>query len=148
GLPLPGGLSAELTLPRVTDADDYAEFRCVITNSQGSTRSRRAILRVLPLQDPVRPIPCAQGLDCKSDEARGFLDILEEGVYTFFVPDAVPTKLFVGATEVSGPVALKAGKHRFRFLSVNGQRPTAQNVEYAGPGFARRPIPAARFFRP
>src|SRR5262249_16066065 len=46
-------------------ADDGAEFRCVIANTHGSTRSRRTRLRVLPWQEPDRPAAPLPGLRFK-----------------------------------------------------------------------------------
>jgi uncharacterized repeat protein (TIGR03806 family) len=56
------GAAAELVLPAVGPANDGAEFRCVVTNACGSTRSRRARLRVLPWQEPARPPALLPGL--------------------------------------------------------------------------------------
>src|SRR5262249_18284899 len=61
GVPV-AGTSAELNLPAINRADDGAEFRCVVSNSHGSTRSRRVRLRVLPWQEPVRTSAVLPGL--------------------------------------------------------------------------------------
>jgi uncharacterized repeat protein (TIGR03806 family) len=53
-----------LTLPTVTIADDGARFRCVVSNANGSTRTRSAFLRVVPLREPSPAPPVARGLDC------------------------------------------------------------------------------------
>ncbi len=47
GKPIPGAGAAEYAISNVQPADDGAEFRCLVSNALGRTRSARAALRVL-----------------------------------------------------------------------------------------------------
>jgi uncharacterized repeat protein (TIGR03806 family) len=70
GVPLAKANGPNLTLPTVTGADDGARFRCVVTNPNGSTRTRSAILRVVPLREASPATPVVHGLDCAYYEGR------------------------------------------------------------------------------
>jgi uncharacterized repeat protein (TIGR03806 family) len=70
GRPIPGAGTDSYKLDRVTAADDGAEFRCVVSGAAGSTRSRRATLRVLPLRNAVRVTDAAPGLEYRLYQGR------------------------------------------------------------------------------
>jgi uncharacterized repeat protein (TIGR03806 family) len=70
GRPIPGAESDSYALAKATPADDGTEFRCVISGAAGSTRSRRATLRVLPLRPAVRVVEAAPGLEYRRYEGR------------------------------------------------------------------------------
>jgi uncharacterized repeat protein (TIGR03806 family) len=70
GKPIAGTDAESYRLEKVTMADDGAEFRCVVSGAAGSTRSRRARLRVLPLRDAVRVSDSAPGLEYRLYEGR------------------------------------------------------------------------------
>jgi uncharacterized repeat protein (TIGR03806 family) len=70
GKPMPGADADGYKLDKVSLADDGAEFRCVVSGTSGSTRSRRAALRVLPLRDAVRATEAAPGLEYRLYEGR------------------------------------------------------------------------------
>ncbi len=87
---------------------------------------------------------------------RGFLDVEEDGLYSFFLDAVGASQLFVGQarvalttgvrwSEVSGHVALKAGKHAFLLLYGQPGGKVDLKVSYAGPGFEKRTIPEGRF---
>jgi glucose/arabinose dehydrogenase len=63
GRPVPGADGPGLTVPAAAAADDGAVYQCVVANRHGTTRSRRATLRVLPLQHPDDSRGTAAGLD-------------------------------------------------------------------------------------
>lgn len=89
----------------------------------------------------------------------GYVEILEDGVYTFFTTSDDGSKLYIGDTEVvdndgqhaarerSGTIALAAGLHEITvefFEYAGGER---LDVSYEGPGVAKQLIPGNRLFR-
>jgi uncharacterized repeat protein (TIGR03806 family) len=71
GRPIPGAESAAYELGKATSADDGAEFRCVVSNAAGRTRSRKVRLRVLPWHEAARTPPLKDGLEYRYYEGRG-----------------------------------------------------------------------------
>jgi uncharacterized repeat protein (TIGR03806 family) len=70
GKPITGAGAESYKLDKVTLADDGAEFRCVVSGAAGSTRSRRARLRVLPPREAVPVSEPAPGLEYRLYEGR------------------------------------------------------------------------------
>jgi uncharacterized repeat protein (TIGR03806 family) len=70
GVPISGAEGPRCELPAVTAADDGAQFRCFVSNSFGSTKSRRATLHVLPLREGAPTGPLVQGLGFRCYEGR------------------------------------------------------------------------------
>lgn len=90
----------------------------------------------------------------------GFIDIPTDGYYTFYLNSDDGSKLFIGdlnlinndglhaATEASGRIGLKAGKHAFTvsFFEKGGEQVLA--LSYEGPGVpGKQLIPAKSFYR-
>ncbi|MFM9911148.1 MAG: PA14 domain-containing protein [Chitinophagaceae bacterium] len=89
----------------------------------------------------------------------GFLDIPIDGYYTFFLNSDDGSKLFIGdlnlinndglhaASESSGRIGLKAGKHAITisFFEKGGEQ--VLNFIYEGPGVGKQPVPAAKLYR-
>jgi uncharacterized repeat protein (TIGR03806 family) len=63
GRPIAGAEMDSYSLVRATLADDGAEFRCLVSGSSATTRSRRVRLHVLPLHDAVHVKTAGPGLD-------------------------------------------------------------------------------------
>ncbi|HEX8529148.1 MAG TPA: PA14 domain-containing protein, partial [Cytophagales bacterium] len=89
----------------------------------------------------------------------GYVQVPTDGVYTFYTTSDDGSKLFIGnrqivfndgphgATEASGTIGLKAGKHAITisFFEVTGDQTLL--VSYAGPGLAKTLIPASAYSR-
>ncbi len=83
----------------------------------------------------------------------GYIDIAEDGIYTFYCKSDEGTKLYIGNTlvvnndgvhallEKSGVIGLKAGKHTIRVEYFNTN--TANNIEisYKGPSAVKTIVP-------
>jgi uncharacterized repeat protein (TIGR03806 family) len=63
GKPVPGADAAEYTLASARQADDGAEFRCLVSNAIGRTRSARAALHVLAPRPADAPDSVLPGLN-------------------------------------------------------------------------------------
>jgi uncharacterized repeat protein (TIGR03806 family) len=70
GRPIGSANAAEYLIERASQADDGAEFRCVVSGSSATTRSRRATLRVLPLRGAARVTGARPGLEYRLYEGR------------------------------------------------------------------------------
>jgi hypothetical protein len=87
----------------------------------------------------------------------GYLEAPADGVYTFFLTSDDGSRLFIGdrevvdndgrhgSYEVWGQVILKAGLHPVKVEYFQGHGFQNLQLEYAGPGFDRRPVPASAF---
>ena len=87
----------------------------------------------------------------------GFLEVPEDGVYTFFLISDDGSRLFIGEREVvdndgrhgtweiRGQVTLEAGRHPIRVEYFQGYGFQDLQLDYEGPGIDRRPVPAAAF---
>jgi uncharacterized repeat protein (TIGR03806 family) len=62
GTAIPGANSPNYLLPAAKGADDGTVFRCVVSNTRGKTRSRKATLSVTALSQPVDPGKLVPGL--------------------------------------------------------------------------------------
>lgn len=91
---------------------------------------------------------------------EGFVNVPTDGQYTFFTTSDEGSRLFIGqtvvvendglhaATERSGRIGLKAGKHAIRVLYFEKTgRQQSLDVKYEGPGLSKRSIPASALFR-
>ncbi len=91
----------------------------------------------------------------------GYLRVPEEGVYTFYLVSDDGSRLYIdgqivvdndglhGAQERSGAVPLAAGSHRMVVSFFERTGGDVLEVLWAGPGFAKQPIPPeALFHRP
>jgi uncharacterized repeat protein (TIGR03806 family) len=67
---LPDADSTFCKLPRVRAEDDGAQFRAVVSNPFGITKSKRIALRVLPLRAPALDVPRVAGLTVNCYEGR------------------------------------------------------------------------------
>jgi uncharacterized repeat protein (TIGR03806 family) len=63
GSPIRGANDAKLTIASVQSSDDGAEFRCLVTNRFGSTRSARTTITVTTPRAPASPSHLHAGLD-------------------------------------------------------------------------------------
>jgi uncharacterized repeat protein (TIGR03806 family) len=70
GQAIPGATGPRYTMAPATAADAGACFRCVVSNTLGHTKSRRATLRVLPLREPAPPAHFLPGLEVQYYETR------------------------------------------------------------------------------
>jgi uncharacterized repeat protein (TIGR03806 family) len=75
GAPIPGGDGPSYTVAAAA-TEDSADFRCVVTNALGGTRSRRATLHVLPLRNAAPGPHTIPGVECRYYEGR--LDVLPD----------------------------------------------------------------------
>jgi len=85
---------------------------------------------------------------------QGYIDILQDGVHTFYTHSDDGTRLFIhsqlivdndsvhGMREVAGQIALKAGKHPIRVTFFQGGGGKGLEVFYSGPGIMKKAIPA------
>ncbi len=90
---------------------------------------------------------------------EGYIDIPTNGTYTFYSSSDDGSKLYVGPPEVvdndglhgmgdvSGTVALEAGKHAIRVAMFEKNMGEGLEVRWEGPGFAKALIPDAALFR-
>ncbi|WP_375443746.1 PA14 domain-containing protein [uncultured Fibrella sp.] len=90
---------------------------------------------------------------------NGYVNVPNDGVYTFFTNSDDGSKLFIGTNEVvnndgghpeqerSGTIGLKAGRHAITIPYYEGGGGQALSVSYSGPGIGKQVIPASAFFR-
>ena len=80
GKDIPGASSADLTLSRTSDADSGTRFRCVVSNADGTTKTRPAALWVVRLRSPFAGVrPLLHGLDWSNFEGRWDADLPDFG---------------------------------------------------------------------
>jgi hypothetical protein len=88
----------------------------------------------------------------------GYVEVPQDGEYTFFTYVDDGTKLYIGSTlvvdngtysaqEASGKIGLKAGKHAIRLDFFEAAGNEFLNVSYQGPGVAKQRIPDSALFR-
>ncbi len=88
----------------------------------------------------------------------GFVQVPQDGVYTFYTASDDGSRLFIGNTmvvnndglhptvEASGTIGLKAGMHAIRVEFFEYAGGEALQVSYQGPGISKQPIPAGALF--
>jgi len=88
----------------------------------------------------------------------GYIQIQNDGVYTFFTRSDDGSKLYIGGEEIvnndgihgmreeQGKVALKAGMHTVRVIFFQGASGHGLEVRYEGPGIEKQIIPANVLF--
>ncbi|HET9824678.1 MAG TPA: PA14 domain-containing protein [Chitinophagaceae bacterium] len=89
----------------------------------------------------------------------GFIDIPVDGYYTFYLNSDDGSKFYIGdiniinndglhaASEASGRIGLKAGKHVFTITFFEKTGDQVLNLSYQGPGINKQLLPASRFYR-
>ena len=89
----------------------------------------------------------------------GFIDIPSDGYYTFYLNSDDGSKLYIGdldvinndglhaASEASGRIGLKAGKHIFTISFFEKTGDQVLTLSYEGPGIGKQPVPASKFYR-
>ncbi|UYZ63637.1 sugar-binding protein [Hymenobacter weizhouensis] len=90
----------------------------------------------------------------------GYVDVPQEGIYTFYLASDDGSKLYIGDTQVvdndsshnasrekSGSIALKAGRHRLTVAYFDGNFDETLHVRWAGPGITKQALPAAALYR-
>ena len=92
-------------------------------------------------------------------EYTGFVNVPTDGTYTFYTRSDDGSNLYIGttlvvnndglhgATEKSGSIGLKAGKHAIRINYFDKTGSQALTINYAGPGITKIAIPATALFR-
>lgn len=90
---------------------------------------------------------------------EGFIDVPEDGLYTFFTSSDDGSRLYIGnklivdndglhgLIEQSGEIGLKAGKHAIRiefFEATGGQ---SLSLSYSGPGITKTTVSSSAFYR-
>jgi hypothetical protein len=90
---------------------------------------------------------------------NGFIDIPQDGQYTFYTTSDDGSMLYIddrmvvnndglhGAIERSGTIGLKAGKHKINVGFFQHQIDKILKVSFAGPGLSKREIPSSILFR-
>ncbi len=98
-------------------------------------------------------------LDNFAMQYNGFIDIPTDGNYTFYLNSDDGSKLYIGdlnlinndglhpATEASGRIGLKAGKHAITISFFEKGGAQVLTLQYDGPGISKQPVPASKFFR-
>ncbi len=88
----------------------------------------------------------------------GYIKIDEPGAYSFFLTSDDGSKLFINnselinndgahrSKEVNAAIDLSKGKHPVKIFYFEGSGDQSLKLEYAGPGFSRRVIPASAFY--
>jgi uncharacterized protein (DUF1684 family) len=88
-----------------------------------------------------------------------FINIPEDGVYTFYITSNDGSQLFIGntlvvnndglheATEALGSLGLKKGKHAFTLTFFEATGDASLTVHYSGPEIQKQVIPPSSFFR-
>jgi uncharacterized repeat protein (TIGR03806 family) len=150
GVPIPGARSPSYTLPSVRAADDGAQFRCVVSNALGNTRSRRATLRVLPLREPDRPAHVVPGLDFACYEGSwdalpdfASLKPVQTGVVGHFERAAGVRKGDVGFTFQGFLDVAADGAYTFTLTADGPSKLFIGSTEVAGTGRSRAPREAS-----
>ncbi len=89
----------------------------------------------------------------------GYVQVPADGLYTFYTSSDDGSKLYIGNTlvvnndglhaarERAGTIRLRAGKHALTMTYFENSGSEALGVSYAGPGIAKRAIPATALFR-
>lgn len=89
----------------------------------------------------------------------GYIDVPSDGDYSFYTSSDDGSKLFIGtreivnndglhaATEKSGSISLRAGKHAITVSYFEATGGELLTVQYEGPGINKQIIPASRLFR-
>jgi len=89
----------------------------------------------------------------------GYIDIPQEGLYTFSTASDDGSKLYIGDTEVVdndglhshseslGEIALAPGRHAITVLYFQGPVDKSLEVLYEGPGVDRQPVPGSALWR-
>jgi hypothetical protein len=89
----------------------------------------------------------------------GFIDIPTDGYYTFYLNSDDGSKLFIGdlnlisndglhaATEASGRIGLKKGKHSFTVTFFEKAGAQLLNLSYEGPGINKQLVTSSKFYR-
>jgi uncharacterized repeat protein (TIGR03806 family) len=138
GVPIAKGDGPILTLPTVTSADNGARFRCVVSNANGSTRTRTAALRVVPLLEAAPEMAVVQGLDCAYYEGTwkhlpdfdSLRPVRRENVDQFSLPARERDENF--ALRFAGFIdAPKDGVYKFTLASSGWSRLLIDAVEIA-----------------
>ena len=92
-------------------------------------------------------------------EFTGFVQVPADAVYTFFTTSDDGSKLFIGTTEVvnndglhgaseaSGTIPLKAGRHAIRVVFFENGGGQTLSVAYSGGGITKQTIPASALYR-
>jgi hypothetical protein len=90
----------------------------------------------------------------------GYLRVIEDGEYTFYLNSTDGSRLLIGATEVvnndlvhrlqekSGRIRLKTGKHALTVEYFDQTRGEQLDVLWSGPGTPRGPLPKEALFFP
>ncbi len=131
-----------------TQAFPWVPELTMLTSSSGGTTNRPTLA--------VRPRDDAMGL-----LFNGYLVAPADGDYSFYlaadtgallrVHDATVVDAdfgYVGGTEVSGTIKLKAGLHPFRLYYARGTAGSpALSFSWSGPGFAKQLVPESAFRR-
>ena len=85
---------------------------------------------------------------------KGFITILRDGVYTFYIDSDDGSKLFIGnelivdndfihgMVEKSGEIALQTGNHPIIVSYFQGAGGLGLNVSYKGPGISKQKMPS------
>lgn len=89
----------------------------------------------------------------------GFIDIPVDGYYTFYLNSDDGSKFYIGdlnlinddglhaASEASGRIGLKAGKHIFTITFFEKTGEQVLNLSYEGPGLSKQLVPASKLYR-
>lgn len=92
----------------------------------------------------------------------GYLEVKQDGLYTFYAKSNNGSKLYLGETlvvdndaphdfeEIGSPIALMAGRHAltlYYYLYQSGPAGMALEVSYEGPGVPKQRIPDSALFR-
>lgn len=92
-------------------------------------------------------------------EFKGYVNVPTDGAYTFYLNSDDGSRLYIGsalvvdhdglhgATEQSGTIGLKAGKHAITIKYFESTGAESLTVSYAGPGITKQVIPAAAYYR-
>ncbi|MHC5537739.1 PQQ-dependent sugar dehydrogenase, partial [Singulisphaera rosea] len=70
GRTIAGADKSTYTLDDATTEDEGAQFQCVVSNAEGTIRSRPGTLRLSKRHAPAAPLPMLAGLECEVHEGR------------------------------------------------------------------------------
>lgn len=99
------------------------------------------------------------GTDNFAYRFTGYINIVNEGTYTFYTSSDDGSKLYIGSTEVvnndglhgaqerSGTIGLKAGKHAITVTVFEKSGGESLSVSYSGPSVTKQTIPNNVLFR-